>query len=510
MTTKYIEIDSTYRDRNKFPLSSQFDLVISQTGIKGKKEALDPVCESSPIVIFNTSMIYDTTSLEIKDLEVVSPDVSTLTQSPTDPSKLLMRTTYYLRPETDFYVGCSLGIGTGGFTYEYRRVIAYEYVGFDAGYHYGIFTPNFAYPTTIGTGGYMVNPTPLNTSGLPPPWILPQVSVPADNTPRFWIPGGSLINNYYINYYLYNTLQRQYKKIISYNGETRLATLDSPTSTDWIFNYNYSIRKELPSVEGLTVPLVGNVELSSVTLGFVTSGELSSTVDFYVGDYIRFNLGTYNISPDITQYSPFYQQRVITGYDPATKILSFSPSIFVSQEALDASYPLPNQYLAYEILPFSRDNFSPFNYIGSIVSSQQQVCYEVELVNLVLPNFLLKSSRGGRITFYPYIYVEFHPISDSATNSRGLMWSNNPNSYKMLFRAIITDTQEPILTAFVKISGDGQVKTMKFKPNDSFRFSVYNSDGELFQTVEQDNYSPTAPNPLVQISALFSIRRSEE
>jgi hypothetical protein len=77
----------------------------------------------------------------------------------------------------------------------------------------------------------------------------------------------------------------------------------------------------------------------------------------------------------------------------------------------------------------------------------------------------------------------------------------------MLFRAIISDTQQPLITAFVKIGGDGQVHTMKFKPNDSFHFAVYNSDGELLQFSQSDNYSPVSPNPLVQISAIFALKR---
>jgi hypothetical protein len=50
-------------------------------------------------------------------------------------------------------------------------------------------------------------------------------------------------------------------------------------------------------------------------------------------------------------------------------------------------------------------------------------------------------------------------------------------------------------------------QTVKFKPNDCLRFSVFLPNGQLFQTIESDYYSPSAPNPFVQIDALFGIDR---
>jgi hypothetical protein len=504
MSTNYIEIDSTYRDRNKFPLPSEFDVIISQSGLKGKKDAIDPVCDSAPVYIFNKYMINDDTSDIIYNLEIVNPVSAPSTiQSPTDPNKLLIKTAEQLRPETDFYVGCSMGIyATPPATnVEYRRIVGYEYAGSDSsGYYYGIFTPAYSYPTTVLQSGIMPTPTPVDTSSV----------IPANSTPRFWVPKGSIINNYYVNYYIDNIPSIEYKKIIAYNGDTRFVTLESPTIDNWNFRSAFCIRKELPLVVGVVFLGPGEVTLDTVYMVYTIQQPLSDVKDFYVGDYIRFTYSK-NITPNQMSFSPFNQMRKITSYDPVTKKLTFYPSVLVTQDALDACLstgpPLNIYFLQYEILGFSRDNFSPFNYIGSIVSSQQQVCYDIELRNIVIPNFLLKSGRGGRIVFYPYIYVEFFPISDSSTNPRGILCSNNPNSYKMLFRAIVSDTQQQEISPFIKLGGDGQVHTIKFKPNDSFHFAVYNSEGELLQFSQPDNYSPVAPNPLVQISAMFTIRR---
>ena len=41
--TRYLEIDSTYRNRNDWPLPANFEVPISQTGRKNIYNALDPV-----------------------------------------------------------------------------------------------------------------------------------------------------------------------------------------------------------------------------------------------------------------------------------------------------------------------------------------------------------------------------------------------------------------------------------------------------------------------------------
>ena len=47
--TRYIEVNSTYRDRNLWPLAAEFEIPISQTGTKSISNAIDPVSLSMPI-----------------------------------------------------------------------------------------------------------------------------------------------------------------------------------------------------------------------------------------------------------------------------------------------------------------------------------------------------------------------------------------------------------------------------------------------------------------------------
>jgi hypothetical protein len=185
----------------------------------------------------------------------------------------------------------------------------------------------------------------------------------------------------------------------------------------------------------------------------------------------------------------------ITSFDPLTNTATFTPSLSVS----------PVLYSWVSLLPYSYDNAVPLTYTGSTVSQQQEVCYELELINLVLPNSGLIT--GGRVAFYPYVYVEFQSISGASAGTKNVIYSNNPHSKRMLFRCAIDDIPNPLITPFIKIDGDGMVQTVKFKPNDNFKFGVYLPNGKILETVKHDNTPPQMPDPLLQMSAMFSIKR---
>jgi hypothetical protein len=140
-----------------------------------------------------------------------------------------------------------------------------------------------------------------------------------------------------------------------------------------------------------------------------------------------------------------------------------------------------------------------------VVSQSESVAYEINLINLTLPNITI--TNGSRTAFYPYVYVEFTNTGSPSTSSKQIIYSNNPNSYKALFLVPITDLSDPLRTPFIKLDAGGMTQTVKFKPNDNLRFSVFLPNGKLFQTVMSDYYSPSPPNPLVQIDAVFGIRR---
>ena len=53
--TRYLEIDSTFRNRNEWPLPGKFEVPISQTGTKNIYNALDPVSLSVPLEVWSSN-----------------------------------------------------------------------------------------------------------------------------------------------------------------------------------------------------------------------------------------------------------------------------------------------------------------------------------------------------------------------------------------------------------------------------------------------------------------------
>jgi hypothetical protein len=193
--------------------------------------------------------------------------------------------------------------------------------------------------------------------------------------------------------------------------------------------------------------------------------------------------------------------HLITTYNTSTRTGTISPGFsYTLWNGSTVSYSVGTA--TFNILNFKRDNYYPLDYADSSVSQQQAVCYEIELISLVLPRVPVVSWYGGTILDYPYVYVEFKSMSQGT--SAYDFPSNNPNARNAMFRAMmIYDIQE---AKFITLDGHEMRQTLKFKWNDSFLFSVYLPNGELFLT-DSDTSTPDEPNPLLQISACFGLRR---
>jgi hypothetical protein len=198
----------------------------------------------------------------------------------------------------------------------------------------------------------------------------------------------------------------------------------------------------------------------------------------------------------------------IMAYDPAFPDWGGPPGSVIPVLTLDKIYDT-SLNSAYEIMQFTTDNEYPFPYNGSIVSFREAVCFEVELLNLVLPNAFLATANGSRAIFYPYVYVELTPINNSERYGPNSITSNNPYARRMLFRALVRDTVNDTTSPFVRIDGGGIRQRVKINPCDNFHFSVRLPGGELFKTVLPEYFSPDLPYELNQISAVFAFRRVE-
>jgi len=468
----YIIIDSSYRDREKFPLPSNFEVSLSESGIKNKLQANDPVSDGMPIKtwfsnFFNSSVFPGSDTIPLV--------INTITGGQTNTTSTFIIITDTLRPIFGYYVGALMTTraGGGGVVGDSRRIVSYR---------------NYNSIGMFVLAGNLQGVLPIFTE------INDPTSISGNPEPFIFIPNGSSGENAYNGLLLYNELVNQFRTIKYYNGTTRLAQIDVSASgggpvPDWENFHKYSIRKSPPI-------LVSNVDVVISPTEFTIdvpalSGVISTQNNFYLGDFVRMSNPFANIPEQIA--------RIISyDYDPNTNIATFRT---------DPEMTLVNGYRV-EILQFSRDNYNPMIYSGSTISQQQEVCYEIDLINLTLPNSVLVSPYGGRISFYPYVFVEFSTTSSSLSNNINPLYHNSPYMTNALFEVPIYDVNNPVLSTFIRNDGLGAKQTIKFKPNSDIKFSVKLPNGELFQTLLDETKSPEEPNPLIQINAVFGIRRA--
>jgi hypothetical protein len=307
--------------------------------------------------------------------------------------------------------------------------------------------------------------------------------------------GASNINGYYRGKYIYFSSNKppienkdEFKPIYGnyYIKDYKVTSLGGGNYKREVFvdyDINNTSLPYFPVAKGVFLAGTGN------TNQFL-SNNLSSIENFYK-DYIIINNTT-------------GEQRTIKSYNAVTKETTVDPP-FTSAIAGNL-YTITTQN-TINIVSLNSENFSPLNYTGTMVGQNDTVCYEVSLIELILPNVDLKT--GSKIVFYPYVYVELASVSAPNTYSKNIIYSNNPNSGRALFTAAITDVVNPEITSFIK-PNCLITQIVKFKPNDNFRFSVYLPNGKLFETVANDFKSPYEPNEKLQIHATFSIKRLDQ
>ena len=313
---------------------------------------------------------------------------------------------------------------------------------------------SFPAPNAFQSTDPILNSYPYETDTSPAPISTTQVLLS---------PNSSTINNYYINSYI--TISGESRIITSYNGATQIATV-SPAFT-LAPSGPYTIRRALPSYSGI----IG----------------VGSTNTQYVF--------TANPPFDPTGYFISMTSGVLIGQ--VSLIQAYN---FITKTATVATlYAAPSPGDTFEILQFTRDNFSPI--ITNIRKNGTPYTYEATLINLIVPNQTLHSGQGGTITNYPYVYVELRPKTNTTWFG---IYSNNPNAKTAIFKVPV-DTESVDSNFLVLENGRFMKQFFTFSNADSYIFSVYLPNGELVQFAP-DNMSPLPPNPLLQISATFSLK----
>jgi hypothetical protein len=503
---KYLELDSSYRNRNLDPSPGQFTVTMSQNGIRPQEFAVDPVSNAYPQIIFSPKQYTNS--------QAISTDSDSPFQANTYFGKFSILvppstpTTLYLSYEVlvdqpklpstaNFFVGMDLiHYDTNGEEidgYPYRRISEWECVQNES--------PQI-FKLTIDTPFSSIIGNPMVSQNF----VIPIV----DSFPLYFLPASLGIPNYYNNYLIQNISETfpdssppspVYAPIIDFDRDSHYASAGSiiPSTSSWTKDHTYCIRKEIPIVTALLV--YDSTSTSAVLTGLllVNSVGKQNLINAY------FNLVVKNDDDDTFTFT-FNIRRIIRVEDIVQKIDNDKEIIINYKLILDSPLPrIPQVDDKYEILQYSNDNYSPFVYNGTMGSNSQPVAYEISLNSLSLPNRYL--TNGGRIAYYPFVYVTLENVSSTSGNAKNLIFSNNPNTYRVTFKVPITDLNHPAVTPFVKLNGNGMRQTMIFKQNDDMFIKIQLPNGELFETQELDTTGGLSPNPVLQISAVFSMER---
>lgn len=326
--------------------------------------------------------------------------------------------------------------------------------------------------------------------------------------------------------------------IRAYNGQTKQLSVDYdinqtplPTyrilgysSTDLTANCGWSSITDLGNgvVRGIVTPC-GTLFISGLNLNDVQPSLFQTGRNFRVSWRVRkspkLNVPRFKVS--WTLFSNFYEGGPITDdYQTFVFDLYQAGTVVISFINIDWSYVDPmdtadafiewdlfqvEQIDPINITTFSNDNYSPLFYSGTMVSLEEAVCYDISLASLSLPNVML--ATGSSTAFYPFLYVLLENVTAPSSAGTSLIYSNNPETARALFIATLFPTPDPNVQRFISL-GSPVSHTIKFKPNDNLRFSVYLSDGKLFQPLLPPTLSPYPYRELEQIYALFSITRN--
>ena len=470
MNTRFIEMDSTHRNRVEFPNQASFVAPFSSSSLIPK----DPVLDGS-IYYTWTSSYQPTVFYPLKS--------GTTNSSP----KLYVSNTVHQPSQFNYYAGYVILVS-------YTDEDGHTMTGMKVITHYNPVELSVTLETAFSfndnhnlQAGDLYSLFEINTPSI---IHLPYTDAYSNKALTY--------DEAYDGYYVMDETLSYGTSIVArlienYDMLLRYCYLQTPFPSDqWSPFDSYTLRKTLPSEKWKLVdPTVYN---ERGLLVFSMPPDANANDHFYVGKYIYFPSAPHE-EIEIGQFAAVYGTYPIIEYNGFTrKAVCYNNSNTI---------PFPTTNDVINIVNFSYDNFSPLTYNGSRVSLNQVVCYEVALVSLILPNVTLET--GSRIAFYPYLYVELSNTTTSSTASQNIIYSNNPESGRALFVVGVTDVVQPINSHFVRLLGKMK-QIIKFKPNDSLRFRVYLPNGDLFQPIKKDLLSPYAPDPLLQINAVFSIK----
>lgn len=459
MASKYVFLDSAYRNRHTHPNPADFVAPIQTSGVQGL-----PIPDATPVAHLGNPRDPVITGFpytgRLKNSEAIGSQTVTLSDNEIDLS--------------DFFTGMSITITNSAGTEESFAVTSY-----DGTTKVLSIAPNTFAGAFDDDAAYEIRPTNTvkGTSAS---------AQAATDTSITLAAGSNSTDDYYNGAVITITTESgdETVGITDYVGATRVATITA-------------LSKAVDVGDPYVIKGVDDTTqwafTSPTTSTFVLTGG-SSVDDFYNGMFVRIRDTTLptNGADDYTSvYNEFLR---ITDYVGSTRTATLSGNFTAAPNTT-------NNRL--EILGWD-ENFRGLIYRGR--PTTQQICYEMEMNSLILPtaNVIRNpdlSSEVITVTQFPYLMVEFYSHNDRPHHS---IITNNPHTGRVVFIVPIDVRSTNSDGAFTYVRSD-MVQTIKFKPGDAISFRILTPEGKILTYATSDYFSPYPPVWYRQIKALFRL-----
>jgi hypothetical protein len=331
MPTQYIEIDSTYRDRNKFPNPSYFEVPFEQSGAHTRFDAVDPISNAAAKIVFSPNDFSQAGATNLTG--TVTAIGATGVGNATSPQSIIIDipVAQVAHQELNYYRGIILEITTAT-TVERQVIDAWRYMETSGGNDVFKVDMMAAFSAAVQAGDAIA----MNNSS----------DLTDTSHPIFFVPFGVDSTQFYFGDIIYNQDLQDYRSIDYYSSTSHIVQVNAITTpvVGWLATHTYVLRLQPPLETGAAA----GGSISSVTLAAV-----ASAVDgFYVGSFVRMTSG-----PAYT-FGANNDSRRIISYNGTTKVATVTPD-FAGIVAAGNSY---------EILEFTRDNEYPLQYSGSVTT----------------------------------------------------------------------------------------------------------------------------------------------
>jgi hypothetical protein len=501
MSQYILNVDSTYRDQKQYPYSTEFGVIVNPT--PGNSAAGNNYSVTN--IIYSRFQWPGTTTTTVPNDTVVGNfkdfTTSTIELDPANAS-----------PNYNFYFGCQFVLDANGVG---SVILIYN----PATNSITLLNPiSKAYYDPSNTGYKIINPSNhprneilllgsnlyVNTSNEKQNPILllksgPDNSLFVQNVTKGWVlPIHSVLGNYRIATFAVD--------MPSYdNGD-----LFQVRKTSNILQYTTLSNSVCASIETYQIPRsgtgygIGNV-VTVISPSATTPATYTVTAVDCAGCILSLSLidpgsgysvGIYTLSSGANSTARLYVESVQSSITvqpspiiPDTYIL-YVPSIEPIANAFFTVTSTDNAtifFSASTTIPITANQPVELMVYRTrstgltmpLVSYKQPVCYDVSLINLILPN---QPVYGYNVlpTFFPYFLIELYNTSIPGSNM-GVLYSNNPNTDKVTFFCPVGNPRNPLIVSYLIVLSSTQVQTIKWTPTDDFYFRVLLPNGETLR-----------------------------